>query len=196
MPFVVLRKGKTGGGFAAGIQVDEFIGNIFNRFFNLVFPVFPGLRADDIQPRRFAFVADIPLHEVRLLDRDKHRFVLRVQQVDIVALMPQRFNALNPLELPDTVVDVDNIVAGIKFHKGIDNRAFNLLNRFRDAPPPAENFVFLNNKYFQLGDAEAGIKCERQHGCLNILEQFTDTERLRIAFRKHKNTPAFLLQMR
>ena len=170
MPFVVFRKGKTGGGFAAGIQVDELIGNIFNRLFNLVFPVFPRLRTDDIQPRRFAFIADIPLHEVRLLDRNKHRFVLRVQQVDIVAFMTQRFNALNPLKLPDTVVDVNNIVAGVKFHKGIDNGAFNLLNRFRDAPPPAENFVFLNNEYFQLGDTEAGRKRERQHGGFNILE--------------------------
>ena len=58
---------------------------------------------------------------------------------------------------------------------------------------PAENFVFLNNEYFKFGDTESGRQRKRQHGGFNILEQFADTERLRIAFRKHKNTPAFLL---
>ena len=196
LPFGVFRIREALCGLAPRIEVDQALRDILDRFLYFVLAVFPGLRAEPVEPGAVAFVADVALDEIHLLDRDEDGFLVGVLEFDVVAFVAERLYPLDTLELSDTVIDVDNVIAGIELDEGIDDRALGVLDRFRYMAAAAENLVFLDNENFEFGESEARRQVERNDVDLDVLENLADAKRLVLAFGEHADFPVVLEKVR
>ena len=113
-PFVVGREGMALGGLALGVELEQFVGHVLHGLAHARFGLGPGRRAQMVQYRLGPFRRTVLLHQVETRQRDiktrafgifqQHEFRVAVALVDF----------LQPLVLPDAVLDVDHVVANLQ----------------------------------------------------------------------------------
>lgn len=93
--FMVGRKRVTFACFPFGIKLDQVIGDILDRAFNLFLNPFPFASPEFIKLRLFAFGTDVFLHLINLVNRYVKlvaSLVVNIQVILMNAVDLQRFN--------------------------------------------------------------------------------------------------------
>ena len=114
LPGRVRQKGEAGGQAAAGIQVDQFTGQVGDGRFGPRFRLRPIRPAQTRQFRRFALRANIFLQQLDLVRRHVEFVVRRVADVEIIAMDTVEFDGFHADILADSVGNVHHIVAGFQ----------------------------------------------------------------------------------
>ena len=140
LPRRVRRKCVTVAARPLGVQLQQLVGHVFDRFLDLRLGAGPGLPANAIHLRRRAVAAAVFLNEIDVRDRDIHRIARRVLQGHEIAR--PAVEPPNPAVSPNAVLRVNNIVADIQIAKGRQCRsggepATSTANMF-----PTEHFLF------------------------------------------------------
>ena len=169
------------------------MGNVLGGLSSLVLAVLPALGADSVQPWGHPLVADVPLHQVHLLDGNEHELLIGILQLDVVPLVAPGLHPLDALEQPDAIIHVNHIVPGIQLHEGVDDGAFHLLHGLRRPLSPAENLVLLHHQQLQCRNAEArrdGLGQHLQSLPGQVPQKLGNAEGLVLTFSVDEDAPA------
>ena len=193
----IFSERKTAADFPLAVQIDEFACHFLRSQLRPLLFAVPRISAELVKFWGISAVSDVTLDEIQLLKRNIKEFFVRIFDFDVVALGLQRLLPLDSLELSDSIIRVDNVIAGIQLHESVDCFAFDVIVRFKSLLSPSENFVFLNDENFCVGNSETGGNRFREDEKLILpvfsirLENLVHSERLIFIFRKNFDFPAF-----
>ena len=109
------EKAKPGRGFSRGVEREELVGHVFERFADAGFARVPASAAKFVERRVRTFDDAVALDQVHALERNVEARVVGVAQQHEFAAAAVRFDLAQAFELADAVIDVDDEVAGFQF---------------------------------------------------------------------------------
>ncbi len=114
LPGAIGSEGEALGGFALGVKSQQLVGHIFQRFPNAGFSRCPGRAAQPVECGFGAFHDAIALHQVHAFERNVEARVVRVTQQHELAAAAFGFDQSQTFELPDAVIHVNDVIAGLQ----------------------------------------------------------------------------------
>ena len=104
-------------GLARRVQRKKLVGHVFQRLTHARLAGVPSGAAQLVEHRLRAFDDAIALHQVHALQRNVESRVFLIAQQHEFAAPPIGFDLPQTLELPDAVIHVDDVVAGLEVRK-------------------------------------------------------------------------------
>ena len=98
---------------AAGVDVEQLLGDVTDRALDAALGAAPLLRAEAGQRGALVGCADVGVDAVQLVGRDQQAVVVGVAEVEILTLAVADALLDEALEAGDAVLDVDHVVAGL-----------------------------------------------------------------------------------
>ena len=102
-------------GFSRGVEREELVGHVFERFADARFAGVPAGAAELVERGMGAFDDAVTLDEVHALERNVEARVVGVAEEHEFAAAAVGFDQAQAFELADAVIDVDDEVAGFEF---------------------------------------------------------------------------------
>ena len=121
LPVRVGAEGVARHGFARGVELEQLLGHVAHRFLDARLGLLPGRAAQPIQRRPGR--AGVPLHEIEPLDGHEQLVFAGVAKLHEFLRLEADVDALEPDEVPDAVVDMDDEVAGLEVAEVREERA-------------------------------------------------------------------------
>ena len=115
LEIAVGREGVAVGGFARGVEAEELVGHVFERFADVGFARVPAGAAEFVERGLGAFDDAIALDEVHAFERNVEAGVVEIAEEHEFAAAAVGLDLAEAFELADAVIDVDDVVAGFEF---------------------------------------------------------------------------------
>ena len=155
LPVVVGFEGEAEGVLALCIQPDELACKLLRLLHGPLLLLRPAGSSHAVQLRGPSIVSYVALDEVRLLDGDVQVFVVGVAYLDVVALRTAGLRPLYPDELPDTVVDMHDVVAFLQVDEAVYRLALDLDDCLATYSAPVEDLLVKDHEELPVVDGEA-----------------------------------------
>ena len=107
-------KRETRRGLSLGVQLEQLVGQVGERFAHARLARGPGRAAQPVELRLGAFERLVGLHQVHALERHVQARVVGVSQAHELAAPAVALERLQSLELPDAVVHVHHVIARLQ----------------------------------------------------------------------------------
>ena len=126
LPLIIRRKGVTRNDFARGVEFEQFVRNVRDRFLRAFFDLRPFRRTHSTQRRRMSTWRGIPAQAVDLMHRHVEHIAALIFDLQKFAFGSVERDARQSAKNSYAVIDVNDVIANRKIGKecfGRDGRA-------------------------------------------------------------------------
>jgi len=111
------EKCKPRGRFSLRVKREKLVSQVFDRFARAGLAGAPNGAAEFVQRRMRAFEYAVTLNQVHPFQRNIEARIVGIPQQHELAAMSTGGDLAKPLELPDAVIHMDHVVAGLQFRE-------------------------------------------------------------------------------